>query len=84
MMPAVDPKGLSDFLPGYEASYRGGIGAPRNTPRGIIDKLNLEINPRSPTRRLKRGLQTWAGRHWSARPPILESWLRKKPKNGPR
>jgi tripartite-type tricarboxylate transporter receptor subunit TctC len=41
-LPDVLP--LSDFLPGYEASYRGGIGAPRNTPKGIIDKLNQEIN----------------------------------------
>ena len=41
-LPDVLP--LSDFLPGYEAIYRGGIGAPRNTPKGIIDKLNQEIN----------------------------------------
>jgi tripartite-type tricarboxylate transporter receptor subunit TctC len=41
-LPDVLP--LSDFLPGYEASYRGGIGAPRNTPKGIIDRLNQEIN----------------------------------------
>jgi tripartite-type tricarboxylate transporter receptor subunit TctC len=39
-----DIPALSDFLPSYEASYRGGIGAPRNTPRGITDKLNQEIN----------------------------------------
>jgi tripartite-type tricarboxylate transporter receptor subunit TctC len=35
---------LSEFLPGYEASYRGGIGAPKNTPPEIIEKLNKEIN----------------------------------------
>ena len=35
---------LADFLPGYETSYQGGIGAPKNTPSGIIDKLNTEIN----------------------------------------
>src|SRR5215469_5894073 len=32
-----------DFLPGYEASGWQGIGAPRNTPAEIIDKLNKEI-----------------------------------------
>jgi tripartite-type tricarboxylate transporter receptor subunit TctC len=35
---------LADFVPGYEASVFGGVGAPRNTPAEIIDKLNKEIN----------------------------------------
>jgi tripartite-type tricarboxylate transporter receptor subunit TctC len=35
---------LGEFLPGYEASNWYGIGAPRNTPVGVIDKLNEEIN----------------------------------------
>ena len=35
---------LSESLPGYEASSWVGVGAPRNTPVEIIDKLNKEIN----------------------------------------
>jgi tripartite-type tricarboxylate transporter receptor subunit TctC len=35
---------LGDFVPGYEASAVQGIGAPRNTPAEIVDKLNKEIN----------------------------------------
>ena len=35
---------VSDFVPGYEASAFWGVGAPRNTPAEIIDKLNNEIN----------------------------------------
>jgi len=35
---------LADFVPGYEASAWLGIGAPKNTPVEIIDKLNTEIN----------------------------------------
>jgi tripartite-type tricarboxylate transporter receptor subunit TctC len=35
---------LSDFLPGYEASNFRGIGAPRNTPAEIVDKLYKEIS----------------------------------------
>jgi tripartite-type tricarboxylate transporter receptor subunit TctC len=31
-------------VPGYEASGWYGIGAPKNTPSGIVDKLNNEIN----------------------------------------
>jgi len=34
-IPAVE-----EFVPGYEASQWYGIGAPRGTPAGIIDKLN--------------------------------------------
>jgi tripartite-type tricarboxylate transporter receptor subunit TctC len=35
---------ISDFVPGYEASSWYGLGAPRNTPAEIIDKVNTEIN----------------------------------------
>ena len=35
---------VSEFVPGYEASVWWGIGAPRNTPVEIIEKLNKEIN----------------------------------------
>jgi len=35
---------VAEFVPGYEASFWAGIGAPRNTPAEIIDKLNWEIN----------------------------------------
>jgi tripartite-type tricarboxylate transporter receptor subunit TctC len=39
-----DIPSLSDFLPGYEASYWAGIGAPKATPAEIVEKLNKEIN----------------------------------------
>ena len=35
---------VSDFVPGYESSQWFGVGAPKNTPIEIIDKLNKEIN----------------------------------------
>jgi tripartite-type tricarboxylate transporter receptor subunit TctC len=35
---------VADFVPGFETSAWGGIGAPRGTPAEIIDKLNKEIN----------------------------------------
>ena len=35
---------VSEFVPGFEASQWIGIGAPRNTPIGIIDRLDHEIN----------------------------------------
>jgi tripartite-type tricarboxylate transporter receptor subunit TctC len=35
---------MGEFVPGYEASNWYGVGAPKNTPVEIIDKLNREIN----------------------------------------
>jgi tripartite-type tricarboxylate transporter receptor subunit TctC len=35
---------VGDFVPGFETSAWGGIGAPKDTPGEIIDKLNREIN----------------------------------------
>jgi len=35
---------VGQFLPGYEASLFYGVGAPKNTPAQIIEKLNKEIN----------------------------------------
>jgi tripartite-type tricarboxylate transporter receptor subunit TctC len=35
---------MADYVPGYETSFWTGVGAPRNTPAEIIDKLNKEIN----------------------------------------
>jgi tripartite-type tricarboxylate transporter receptor subunit TctC len=39
-----DIPAVSEFLPGFEASIWFGIGAPKNTPAGIIDKLNRDVN----------------------------------------
>ena len=35
---------VGDFVSGYEASLLDGIGAPKNTPAEIIERLNMEIN----------------------------------------
>jgi len=35
---------VGDFVPGYEASASYGVGAPKDTPAEIIEKLNKEIN----------------------------------------
>ena len=39
-----DIPAIGEFVPGYEASSVFGLGAPRNTPTDIIDRLNKEIN----------------------------------------
>jgi tripartite-type tricarboxylate transporter receptor subunit TctC len=35
---------VAEFVPGYESSFWTGVGAPKNTPAEIVDKLNTEIN----------------------------------------
>jgi tripartite-type tricarboxylate transporter receptor subunit TctC len=47
---------VSEFVPGYEVSSWFGIGAPRNTPRQVVDKLNAEINAGLTTPKLKAQL----------------------------
>ena len=42
VLPELPP--IGDFVPGYEASQWYGVGAPRNTPAELVDKLNKEIN----------------------------------------
>src|SRR6516165_430711 len=35
---------VGEFVPGYEASVWFGVGAPRNTPTDVVDRLSREIN----------------------------------------
>ena len=44
---------VGDFVPGFEASALQGIGAPKDTPAEIVDKLNKEINAGLADPRLK-------------------------------
>jgi tripartite-type tricarboxylate transporter receptor subunit TctC len=39
-----DVPGVGEFVPGYEASGWYGIGAPKNTPAEIVNRLNSEVN----------------------------------------
>jgi len=39
-----DVPAVAEFVPGFEAGGTQGLGAPRNTPIEIIDRLNREIN----------------------------------------
>jgi tripartite-type tricarboxylate transporter receptor subunit TctC len=52
---------VSEFVPGYEASFWYGIGAPRNTPAEIIDRLNKEINAGLADPKIKARLADFGG-----------------------
>jgi tripartite-type tricarboxylate transporter receptor subunit TctC len=56
-----DAPTVGDFLPGFEANYWFGVGVPKNTPAGIIDKLNKEINAALADPKLKARLADLGG-----------------------
>jgi tripartite-type tricarboxylate transporter receptor subunit TctC len=35
---------VAEFLPGFEASFWAGVGAPKTTPADVVDRINKEIN----------------------------------------
>jgi len=52
---------VADFVPGHEASAFFGVGAPKNTPADIIEKLNKEINAGLADPKLKARLADLGG-----------------------
>ena len=52
---------MGEFVPGYEASAFYGVGAPKNTPTEIVDKLNREINAGLADPKLKERLEDQGG-----------------------
>jgi tripartite-type tricarboxylate transporter receptor subunit TctC len=52
---------VAEFLPGYEASAWFSIGAPKNTPSELVDKLNMEINAGLADAKIKQGLADLGG-----------------------
>jgi len=52
---------VGDFVPGYERTGWQGVGAPRNTPAEIIDKLNKEINASLADPRMKARIADLGG-----------------------
>jgi tripartite-type tricarboxylate transporter receptor subunit TctC len=52
---------VGDFVPGYDASNWYGVGAPKNTPAEIVDKLNRGINAALADPKLKAKLADLGG-----------------------
>jgi tripartite-type tricarboxylate transporter receptor subunit TctC len=62
---------VSEFVPGYEASTRYGVGAPKKTPTEIVEKLNREINAALADPALKARLAD-LGTEPISRPPSID------------
>jgi len=62
---------VGEFLPGYEASSFQGLGAPKNTPADIIDKLNKETNAATADAGFKAHLADLGGVGLSGSPAVF-------------
>ena len=62
-----DVQAIAETVPGYEASALFGIGAPKNTPKEIVEKLNSEINAILAEPEMKRRLVELGGE------PLIQS-----------
>jgi tripartite-type tricarboxylate transporter receptor subunit TctC len=66
---------VGDVLPGYEASTWYGVGAPKNTPPEIIDKLNKEINAGLADPKLRARLTELGGMMLTGSPAEFGSFI---------
>ena len=81
-LPDIPP--LADFLPGYDVSGWFGIGAPKNTPAEIVERLNKEINAGLADPKLKARVADLGATVLRARGRTFVSSSQTRPKNGPR
>jgi tripartite-type tricarboxylate transporter receptor subunit TctC len=55
---------LAETVPGYEASAWFGMGAPKGTPRPVIERLNREINAALQDPEMAKKLADLGARRW--------------------
>jgi tripartite-type tricarboxylate transporter receptor subunit TctC len=73
VLPDIPP--LAEFVPGYEATAWFGIGAPKNTPSEIVDKLNREINAGLADPKFKARLADLGGEAFASSPDSFASYI---------
>jgi tripartite-type tricarboxylate transporter receptor subunit TctC len=59
LFPDLQP--VSDFVPGYEAFAWQGLMAPKDTPPGIVDRLNTELNAALADATIKKRIEDLGG-----------------------
>jgi tripartite-type tricarboxylate transporter receptor subunit TctC len=75
---------MGEFLPGYEANSWFGIGAPKNTPDEVVERLNKEINAGLSDAKLKARFADLAATVFIGSPTEFGKSSPRKPKSGPR
>jgi len=66
---------VGEFVPGFEASGWQGIGAPRNTPADIVDRLNREVNAGLADPKMKSRLADLGGTVLVGSPAAFEKFI---------
>jgi tripartite-type tricarboxylate transporter receptor subunit TctC len=66
---------VGEYVPGYEASAWLGIAAPKNTPAGVIDRLNTEINAGLADPKIKARLADLGGTVFSSSPAEFSQFI---------
>jgi tripartite-type tricarboxylate transporter receptor subunit TctC len=66
---------MADFVPGYEASGWIGIGAPKGTPIGIIEKLNQEVSAALADSNFKARLAETGGQPFANSPADFSKFI---------
>jgi tripartite-type tricarboxylate transporter receptor subunit TctC len=70
-----DIPAVSEFVPGYELNSWAGMGAPRNTPATIIDRLNKEIRAGLERQEIKTKYADLGGSTFSTSPAEFGKFL---------
>jgi tripartite-type tricarboxylate transporter receptor subunit TctC len=70
-----DIPAIAEFVPGFEVIVWFALGAPRNTPAEIIDKLNREIGAALADNRLKSRFADLGAVPMPMAPPKVGQWL---------
>jgi tripartite-type tricarboxylate transporter receptor subunit TctC len=71
----LDIPTLGEFVPGYEATVWLGIGAPRNTPAEVIDKLNKEVNAGLADSKIKARIADLGYKAFASSPPEFARFI---------
>ena len=66
---------VAEFVPGYEGSRWTGVGAPRNTPAEIIDKLNQEIDAALADPKIKARFADLGATVFASSPADLDTFI---------
>ena len=75
---------IGEFVPSFEATTWLGLGAPKNTPTDIVQKLNIEINAGLADPKMKARIANWALQCSRVRPATSTSTSPTRPKSGAR
>ena len=79
-----DLPSIGEHVPGYEVSAWYGVGAPKDTPAEIVDKLNREINAGLADPKLKARIADFGGTVLALSPAEFGNSSPTKLKSGPR